>query len=133
MSSTTDSFELVSKSAVELASTEEGSNTPKVVHFPPAASSTGRRYYAFTTPTQRQGSEAYVVCGWNTALVHLGGTWSGRGRAPRGFAELYNALEFIHQQFPEQTRVEVIFDTQGSNPPVSTRQTQEGQDETPQD
>ena len=62
--------------------------------LPPAASSTGRGYYVFSGATAAAaGSDApFVAAGQQVALAFLGGSWLGRGRAPKGFADLEEAL-----------------------------------------
>ena len=61
------------------------------VTFPPLPSSTGKCYYVFL---ERHGELGpCVVAGSRVALAHLGGSWTGRGRAPRGFPALEDAVK----------------------------------------
>lgn len=53
------------------------------------------RYYAFTTAAQRKGRACFVFAGWHTTLLWLGGSWSGRGQAPRGFPDLEAAINCV--------------------------------------
>ena len=70
--------------------------------FPIEASSTGKRFYTFTTRAQCRGCwngvlTPFVVYGHRNAIAWLGGSWSGRGTAPRGFIELDGALGHIER------------------------------------
>jgi len=59
-------------------------------------SSTGKRYYgAFTLTSQALAPTPFIACGPKVALAHFGGTWIGRGPAPKGFAELQPAVEYV--------------------------------------
>ena len=71
---------------------DSGVSIAASVHLPPVATGTGKRYYAFTTPAQRQGAAPFVVSGWQNTLAWLGGLWAGRGTAPKGFADLESAI-----------------------------------------
>ena len=62
---------------------------PLASRFPAKPSSTGKRYYTFTTAAQLRrsfGQGAFVVCGWENTLTWLGGAWNSCGTSPRGFA-----------------------------------------------
>ena len=61
--------------------------------FPPRASSTGRRFYAFTA-----AEVPWVAAGQEVALRALGGSWTGGGRAPRGFGSLEEAIQVIAEE-----------------------------------
>ena len=65
--------------------------------FPPSASSSGKKYYAFES---RHGGPA-VVAGQAQALEQLGGTWFGKGKAPQGFSDLESAVAHLHRQCSE--------------------------------
>ena len=60
--------------------------------FPPPASSTGKRYYVFTLPSQLNDQRPFICCGEVLAKQYLGGTFTARGRAPKGFANLEEAV-----------------------------------------
>ncbi len=66
----------------------EASVTVPIPSFPIEPSSTGKRFYAFTTRSQCQGREAFLVFGHRRAVAWLGGSWTSCGTAPRGFIEL---------------------------------------------
>jgi len=64
--------------------------------FPPTASTTGKRYYAFR-PHHECGP--VVACGQSAALRLLGGSWKSRGGAPQGFAGLEDAVSNVLREF----------------------------------
>ena len=70
-------------------------NSAVIVTLPAPVSSTGKAYYAFVSPAQRQGKPGFVVAGWSVALQFLGGSWSACGPAPRGFASLEDSINFV--------------------------------------
>jgi hypothetical protein len=78
----------VSARATRPAAEPEGVEGP----LPAEASSTGRRYYAFTAP---RWEVPFIACGQATALHYLEGSWLRFGRAPRGFAQLEDAINFV--------------------------------------
>ena len=63
--------------------------------FPTLASSSGKKFYAFVTDSQREGKDPFVVCGHLNALSWLGGSWFNKGRAPQGFVDLEGALSKV--------------------------------------
>ena len=70
--------------------------------LPPAASTSGKRYYALLP---HHGGPA-VVAGHVFAQQELGGSWVGRGRAPSGFASLEDALNHLVAALPDSWRAE---------------------------
>ena len=78
-------------------------STPAAVGFacalaspvPPLPSSSGKKYYTFTTSNQTRGKEPFIVCGHEVARAHFGGTWIGKGPAPKGFPGLEEALAHL--------------------------------------
>ena len=79
--------------------------------FPVAASSSGKRYYVFAAAGLRGNRTPFIAAGHEVALACLGGSWTGRGTAPRGFATLEEACNeligktqmtsvLIHWTFP---------------------------------
>ena len=74
--------------------------------LPPAASSTGRRYYLFV-----QGEHApLVVAGQAATLELLGGSWLGHsaGRSPEGFADLESALNAAAERGHRDVKVRLF-------------------------
>ena len=70
-------------------STGRASGPPRTVAgpHPVAPSSTGRSYYLLLSSTPPTVASGYAV-----ALRELGGSWTGRGRIPEGFASIEAAL-----------------------------------------
>ena len=64
------------------------SYTFSATSFPPATSTTGKRYYV-CTPRHRVGPR--VVCGWQNTLQIIGSFHAG-GTAPKGYASLETAI-----------------------------------------
>ena len=64
--------------------------------LPPAASSSGKRYYALLP---QHGGPA-VVAGDEFAVQELGGSWFACGRAPSGFASLEDAINHLVAVLP---------------------------------
>ena len=60
--------------------------------LPPAPFHSGKRYYLFL----RQHGGPFIVAGAALLEEKLGGSWLGRGTAPRGFASLEEALKALH-------------------------------------
>ena len=71
--------------------------------FPPAPSTTGKKYYAFA-PHHCIG--AVVVCGHKLALEYLSGSWFRLGKAPKGFKDLEAAVSEVGRLHKTQ-KVEV--------------------------
>ena len=65
--------------------------------LPPPPSSIGKRYYALEA---RHGGPL-VVAGARLAEQALGGSWVAKGRAPRGFSTLEEALEHLACALPK--------------------------------
>ena len=65
--------------------------------LPPPPSSTGKRYYAL----EAQHGGPLVVAGARLTELALGGSWGARGRAPRGFPTLEEALEHLARALPK--------------------------------
>ena len=71
--------------------------------IPPPPSSSGKRYYLFPA---RFHEEAFIVCGQEVTLRHLGGSWFGHTLlVPRGFCSLENALNTAHNEGYAEIRV----------------------------
>ena len=68
--------------------------------LPPAASSSGKRYYALLP---QHGGPA-VVAGHEFAVQELGGSWFAHGRAPSGFASLEDAINHLVAVLPDAYR-----------------------------
>lgn len=62
--------------------------------FPPTPSRSGKRYYLHIHLHQATDELLipFISCGSDVALAFLGGSWVGRGQAPRGFADLESAI-----------------------------------------
>ena len=63
----------------------------------PPVSSTGKRYYCFTTRSQCQGRPPFIVVGHLNAIAWLGGSFTNRGTAPKGFSDIEGAVEYLEE------------------------------------
>ena len=64
--------------------------------FPPPASKSGKRYYLFKPRHSELGD--CIVAGSQRARELLGGSWFGKGKAPRGFPTLEEALNAFEKE-----------------------------------
>ncbi len=64
--------------------------------FPPAPSSSGKKYYVFC---QTHGHGPLIAAGQHVALRLLGGSWIGRGKAPKGFKDLEEAIAHLASEW----------------------------------
>ena len=65
----------------------------------PEESKAGKKYYVLEarhmeTKVQEQYGQTIIVMGHKAALEMLGGSWTGHGKMPRGFAKFEEAWEF---------------------------------------
>ena len=89
--SKTDS-EPASKTISEPASKTKPASKPAA--FPPEASSTGKRYYSLQPA---HGHGPLVVCGADLCKRYIG-SWLAKGKAPKGFPDLKEAVEYSAQE-----------------------------------
>ena len=83
-------------SSLPADSTDSTPASPPVASpVPPLPSSSGKKYYTFTTSNQTRGGDPFIVCGHEVARAHFGGTWIGKGPAPKGFTGLEEALAHL--------------------------------------
>ena len=64
--------------------------------FPPPAGKSGKRYYLFKPRHSELGD--CIVAGSQRARELLGGSWFGKGKAPRGFPTLEEALNAFEKE-----------------------------------
>ena len=101
---------VVRRAAEELAAETGGPTLPATAEsnvegpIPPEPSSSGKRYYLFLAGFHE---EAFIACGQEVALRYLEGSWVGhdRGRAPKGFCSLENALNTANAKGYAEIRV----------------------------
>ena len=80
------------------AKAKTAAEAPKV--FPPPASSSGKRYYVHHLSHQTGGRLPFVAVGSEVALHFLGGSWIGKGAAPKGFTDLEDACNDLLSKCP---------------------------------
>ena len=90
--------------AGQTQSLPEESTTPEGV-FPPPASRTGKRYYVFDI----HHGGPLVVCGKDEVLRILGGSFVSRGKAPKGFATLEEAVAEHRRAWPRVRQAQVVW------------------------
>lgn len=74
--------------------------------FPPPSSRSGKRYYVFE---KHHRTGQIIAAGQEAALEQLNGSWFSRGKAPRGYAVLEEALNASSQLWPESSNCTVVW------------------------
>ena len=69
--------------------------------FPPRPSSHGKRYYVLLSRHSLVDGPG-IACGSAVALSKLEGSFVGRGKAPRGFANLESAIQELLRVEPQE-------------------------------
>lgn len=100
----------VAAAASELCKTsgpKKGPPAPVIGEFPPACSSTGRRYYVGLA---HHPSGPCIYSGQTTTLRVLGGSWVGHafGSSPKGFASYEDAANYLVGLYPNLQEVRVL-------------------------